>query len=160
MNFQPTATKHKNQPAIDHQYQLTVVVNHQASTYAPPSFFPVSPTGTSTVDNLPSSLSSISMLGNKNPSLPFHCARLPGDNPSWLTEQKDSWTKMSIMLYAMLCFSQYVFMYYVFRLRITKMSYFILLVGCGTKYRTRLIITFPACQVHWRPAHLEPALCI
>ena len=40
------------------------------------------------------------------------------------------------------------------------MSYFILLVGCGTKYRTRLIITFPACQVHWRPAHLEPALCI
>jgi hypothetical protein len=35
---------------------------------------------------------------------------------------------------------------------------FNLLIGCGTKYRTRLIMTSPACQVHRRPTHLEPAL--
>ena len=46
------------------------------------------------------------------------------------------------------------------RLRITKMCYFILLIGLGTKYRTRLIITSPACQVHRHPSHLEPALHI
>ena len=40
------------------------------------------------------------------------------------------------------------------------MCYFILLIGRGTKYRTRLIITSPACQVRRRPTHLEPALHI
>ena len=46
------------------------------------------------------------------------------------------------------------------RLRIIKMSYFILLVECGTKYRTRLIITFPACQVRRRPSHPTPSPCV
>ena len=44
------------------------------------------------------------------------------------------------------------------RLRITKVRYFILLIGRGKKYRTRLVIPSPACQVHRRPTHLEPRL--
>ena len=41
-----------------------------------------------------------------------------------------------------------------------KMSYFILLIGRGTKYRTRSIITSPACQVHRRSSHPTPPPCV